>query len=95
MTNLHLGNARGDLTEVAACYGIGAIEAIEAAAHAAARCFEESLYLGADVMLDARGDRATVIEVNAFGDLLPRILFHEKTTYAAQVDAMLERPEPS
>ncbi|MEU8592057.1 STM4014 family protein [Streptomyces sp. NPDC048664] len=95
MTNLHLGGARGDLDE--------AREAIRAAggdfadvldtAERAAACFPGTLCVGVDVLPSTGWRRFTVGEVNAFGDLLPRLTglpgsgAEGLDTYAAQVAA--------
>ncbi len=45
-------------------------------------------------MAVARGlKRTAVLEVNAFGDLLPRVEVAGQDTYTAEVAAVLERPE--
>ncbi|MEW2273097.1 STM4014 family protein [Streptomyces griseofuscus] len=95
MTNLHLGGARGDLdavrTAIRAAGGDFA-EVLEVAERAAG-CFPGTLCVGVDI-LPATGWRCfTVGEVNAFGDLLPRLTglpgsgAEHLDTYAAQVAA--------
>lgn len=104
LTNLHLGGSRGDLD--------AAREAVEAAGarladlldvcERAAACFPRTLCVGVDLLPAVGWRRAFVGEVNAFGDLLPRLTglpgsgAEGLDTYAAQVAAVLRgraRPE--
>ncbi|MFJ1969339.1 STM4014 family protein [Streptomyces sp. NPDC087903] len=104
LTNLHLGGSRGDLDT--------AREAVEAAGarwadlldvcERAAACFPRTLCVGVDLLPAVGWRRAFVGEVNAFGDLLPRLTGLPASgaegldTYAAQVAAVLRglaRPE--
>jgi hypothetical protein len=96
MTNLHLGGARGDLeTARAAIRAAGAdfADVLETAERAAA-CFPGTLCVGVDVLPATGWRRFAVGEVNAFGDLLPRLTGLPGTaaegldTYAAQVAAV-------
>ncbi|MDR6979719.1 glutathione synthase/RimK-type ligase-like ATP-grasp enzyme [Streptomyces sp. 3330] len=97
LTNLHLGGRRGDLD--------AAREAVEAAGarwtdlldvcERAAACFPRTLCVGVDVLPAVGWRRAAIGEVNAFGDLLPRLTglpgsgAEGLDTYAAQVAAVL------
>jgi hypothetical protein len=75
MTNLHLGGVRGDLDaarEAIRAAGGSFDHALEAAERAAA-CFPGTLCAGVDVLPSTGWRRFTVGEVNAFGDLLPRL----------------------
>ncbi|MET8164500.1 STM4014 family protein [Streptomyces sp. NPDC005329] len=97
MTNLHLGGRRGDLDTVR--------EAVEAAGarwtdllgvcEQAAACFPRTLCVGVDLLPAVGWRRAAVGEVNAFGDLLPRLTglpgsgAEGHDTYAAQVAGVL------
>ncbi|GAB7106458.1 hypothetical protein JCM4814A_47720 [Streptomyces phaeofaciens JCM 4814] len=100
MTNLHLGGSRGDLD--------AARRAVEAAGarwadllgvcERAAACFPRTLCVGVDLLPAVGWRRAAVGEVNAFGDLLPRLTglpgsgAEGLDTYAAQVAAVLRGP---
>ncbi len=77
MTNLHLGNRRGDPDEISEFLPA----ALELAERAAA-CFPGCLYAGVDILLDLKG-RPLVGEINAFGDLLPHLEHEGETAYAA------------
>ncbi|WP_040742352.1 STM4014 family protein, partial [Nocardia tenerifensis] len=72
MTNLHLGGARGDLAAVRAAAGRRWREALAVCERAAA-CFPGTLCVGVDLLPSIGWRRFTVGEVNAFGDLLPRL----------------------
>ncbi|MER6347357.1 STM4014 family protein [Streptomyces sp. NPDC001532] len=100
LTNLHLGGARGDLD--------AARQAVEAAGarwadlldvcERAAACFPRTLCVGVDLLPAVGWRRAAVGEVNAFGDLLPRLTglpgsgAEGMDTYATQVAAALRLP---
>ncbi|MFF3891324.1 STM4014 family protein [Streptomyces sp. NPDC001914] len=101
LTNLHLGGARGDLAAVRALAGDRWAEALSISERAAA-CFPGTLCVGVDLLPAVGWRRFAVGEVNAFGDLLPRLTglpgsgAEGMNTYAAQVAAVLSRsPEPS
>ncbi|CAM4414503.1 STM4014 family protein [Nocardia ninae] len=72
MTNLHLGGARGDLAAVRAAAGKYWDDALSICEQAAA-CFPGTLCVGVDLLPSIGWRRFTVGEVNAFGDLLPRL----------------------
>ncbi|WP_405997398.1 STM4014 family protein [Streptomyces sp. NBC_00829] len=99
MTNLHLGGARGDLAavraaaEAAGSDWAGVLELCERAA----ACFPGSLRVGVDLLPATGWRRFAVGEVNAFGDLLPRLTglpgsgAEGLDTYAAQIAAVRRR----
>ncbi|GAA1438108.1 STM4014 family protein [Nocardiopsis tropica] len=88
MTNLHLGNARGDIDALRASVGPRAWAEATATAEAAAACFPRTLHAGVDLMPSPGWRRFTVCEVNAFGDLLPGVLHEGRDTYAEQLHAL-------
>jgi glutathione synthase/RimK-type ligase-like ATP-grasp enzyme len=96
MTNLHLGGARGDLGTVreAVRAAGGRFEQVLETAERAAACFPGTLCVGVDVLPYTGWRRFAVGEVNAFGDLLPRLTglpgsgAEGLDTYAAQVAAV-------
>lgn len=105
LTNLHLGGSRGDLeaareaVEASGCRWVDVLEVCERAA----ACFPRTLCVGVDLLPAVGWRRAFVGEVNAFGDLLPRLTglpgsgAEGRDTYAAQVAAALlihTRPAP-
>ncbi|MNK33600.1 hypothetical protein D3C87_520920 [compost metagenome] len=80
MTNLHLDNQRGD---AAGLLNAADMAALEAASAQAARAFPHSHVTGYDLVV--RHGQAHVLEANAFGDLLPGLLWQGADTYAAQL----------
>lgn len=96
LTNLHIGgdNRRGDVEAVRARLGGAGWERVLDAATRAAACFPRTLLAGVDVAVHASFRRVAVLEVNAFGDLLPGALHEGQDTYAAQVQAVLQRLAP-
>ena len=97
LTNLHLGGARGDLAAVRALAGDRWAQALDISERAAA-CFPDTLCVGVDLLPAIGWRRFTVGEVNAFGDLLPRLTglpgsgAEGLDTYAAQVAAVQSVP---
>ncbi|HSH77897.1 MAG TPA: hypothetical protein VLA19_05115, partial [Herpetosiphonaceae bacterium] len=88
MTNLHLLNARGDTDAVVARMGTEAWAAARETCERAMACFPDSLYGGIDLLVEPGYRRHAVLEVNAFGDLLPDVVWQGQDTYMAEVDAM-------
>ncbi|MFC4031859.1 STM4014 family protein [Streptomyces polygonati] len=72
LTNLHLGGARGDLAAAVEAAGPQWTEALRMCERAAA-CFPGTLCVGVDLLPAIGWQRFAVGEVNAFGDLLPRL----------------------
>jgi glutathione synthase/RimK-type ligase-like ATP-grasp enzyme len=77
MTNLHLGNRRGNPSGLEASITTASALAVKAAA-----CFPGSLYAGVDVLLDLKG-QPLIGEINAFGDLLPGLIDGGEDAYTA------------
>ncbi|MDO6525592.1 STM4014 family protein [Motilimonas sp. 1_MG-2023] len=84
MTNLHLGNQRGDI--LAHHDGERMLQQAFAVAEQAASIFPEAGCIGADVICGK--SKARVVEINGFGDLLPRVSYQGLSSYQAQVKAM-------
>ena len=57
----------------------------------AAGLFPNSLYCGVDLMILPDWQQHAVLEINAFGDLLPGILWNGMDTYTSEVKAILRR----
>ncbi|MEU2155159.1 STM4014 family protein [Streptomyces sp. NPDC019396] len=98
LTNLHLGGERGDLAEAMAAVraaGRSWPEHVLGLCERAAALFPGRLCVGVDVLPATAWRRFTVGEVNAFGDLLPRLTGLPGSgaagldTYAAQVAAAI------
>ncbi|MES3022873.1 MAG: STM4014 family protein [Pseudomonadota bacterium] len=80
MTNLHLDNQRADVDLLIGQDGRSALDGV---ARRAAASFPASRIIGLDLVVHK--DKAHVLEANAFGDLLPGLLWHGHDTYAAQL----------
>jgi glutathione synthase/RimK-type ligase-like ATP-grasp enzyme len=91
ITNLHLLNERGDPDAVRESVGAPAWDAAMGACELVMECFSESLYAGIDLLFTPDHRRQAVIEVNAFGDLLPGVFWQGLETYAAELLAMEKR----
>lgn len=89
MTNLHLLNERGDPDAVREKIGQAAWDGAMRNCERAMECFPESLYAGIDLLFTPDHRRHAVIEVNAFGDLLPGVLLQGRDTYIAELLAMI------
>ena len=57
-------------------------------AEAAAGVFGSTLHVGVDLLLSPGWHSFTICEVNAFGDLLPRVLHEGRGTHAEQLRAL-------
>lgn len=91
MTNLHLGNERGDIDILKAELGPkwGDIQRIAVDALAA---FPGALYAGVDIGVTPDRRRITVFEVNAFGDLLPGVVDDEgRGCYQAELEEFIRQ----
>jgi hypothetical protein len=88
MTNLHLLNERGDVNAVRERIGQAAWDAAMRNCERAMECFPGSLYAGIDLLFTPDHRRQAVIEVNAFGDLLPGVFWQGQETYAAELLAI-------
>jgi hypothetical protein len=89
MTNLHLGNQRGDLSAVLAGMAPEAWQAARQTCERAAAVFPGSLLLGVDLLIAPDFRDHAVLEANAFGGLLPGALSEGEDTYEAEVRAVL------
>lgn len=87
MTNLHLGNQRGDLDEVIELIGKDRWQMVCSLAEQAVQAMPNMHYAGVDVMLSNHSDfrNAYLLEVNAFGDLLPHVLLNGMDSYTTEV----------
>ena len=88
ITNLHLGNERGDLGALLQFWPSAAREAAWRSCRAVAAAFPQSLYYGVDLLLTPGLKRHAILEVNAFGDLLPGVLDAGDDTYTAELRAL-------
>ncbi len=79
MTNLHLDNRRAATESL---LDPASLDALESVARQAAQAFPASHVIGLDLV--AQRGEAHVLEANAFGDLLPGLLWQEQDSYTAQ-----------
>ncbi|MFC6593218.1 STM4014 family protein [Deinococcus lacus] len=93
ITNLHLGNERGDAEALRRELG-PRWEMVEDAAESALNAFPGALYAGVDVLLTPGFRRAAVLEVNAFGDYHRGVRVAGRDTYQAELCAMMEGDAP-
>ncbi len=82
MTNLHLGNQRGSELELIDHIGRDSYQKALDLAEQAASCFPATLSAGVDILIDQSG-RSWIGEINAFGDLLPRLIDRGESAYQA------------
>lgn len=90
LTNLHLLNARENTEKIRARLDEAVWARAMADCQRAARLFG-SLYTGIDLLFTANLRRHAIVEMNAFGDLLPGLLYHGQDTYKAEIVALLAR----
>lgn len=91
MTNLHLGGIRGDFKRFLAKVGLRQWQTMQRTCEAAAALFPRSLYCGVDLLITADWQQHAILEINAFGDLLPRLIWKGLDSYACEVKAVLEK----
>ena len=77
------------MNEFIAAMGAGKLNEIKELAEKTAACFPASLYMGIDILVTANLRKTVVLEINAFGDLLPGLLDKGETCYEAQIKAQL------
>lgn len=88
MTNLHLGNQRGNRDHLMERLGSAGWEAVQETCRNAMQLFPHSLYAGLDVLLMPGFRRHALLEMNAFGDLLPGVLSRGENTCEAEIEAI-------
>jgi hypothetical protein len=91
MTNLHLLNKRGDPAAVRAKMGEEIWNGAMLNCERAMLHFPASLYAGVDLLITPGFRRQAVAEINAFGDLLPGILWEGRETYTTEILALREK----
>ncbi len=90
MTNLNLLGGRGNLEQVLQRIGSAGWAAIQRTCeHVMTACFPRSLYAGIDLRISPNYQHYQLLEVNAFGDLLPNVLCNGRDTYESEIVAVL------
>ena len=90
LTNLHLGNRRGCPQQLIERFSPARVDQWLDTCRRTLACFPGSLYAGIDLLVTPGGRHHAVLEVNAFGDLLPGIVSSEGHSPAeAAVNALL------
>lgn len=87
MTNLHLGSQRGDLEKLQKLIGDQKWYNLQNQVIQTVNCFQESKIAGVDILFTPNFKKSFIIEVNAFGDLLPNVVNKQGfTTYEEQAN---------
>ena len=94
MTNSQLLGGKGDVDALRLRMGEEAWSSMLALCEdTMTKCFPRSLYAGLDVLIEPNFQTARILEVNAFGDLLPRMLHEGRDTYTWEIEeALRHRP---
>lgn len=93
LTNLHLGNRRGNREQFLERIGMDRWNALKQTCIQVMESFPESLYAGVDLLVMPNLSDHAVLEVNAFGDLLPNVHSEGMDTYTAEIQAILSQEE--
>jgi hypothetical protein len=88
LTNLHLGNRRGNLETLLGKLSPAQRRSLAETCRRAATLYPRTLHIGLDILFTPGCRRHFVLEINAFGDLLPRVLCAGTNSYEAQVDSV-------
>lgn len=94
ITNLHLGNRRGDLTALQERMGPERWEELMSTCQHATSVVPNSHYAGIDLAIAPGWKEHTILEMNAFGDLLPGVLSDDLDTYAAEIASLCGIRQP-
>jgi glutathione synthase/RimK-type ligase-like ATP-grasp enzyme len=83
-----LGNRRGSVADLMSKLDDRQKNELIETCRKVANIFPDSIQMGIDVLFTPGFRRLAVLEVNAFGDLLPNVQWNGMDTYEAQIDAM-------
>ncbi|MDF1810706.1 MAG: STM4014 family protein [Verrucomicrobiales bacterium] len=89
ITNLHLGNARGDIESIRQALGNEVWQSAMKVCENTSACFPDCHYVAVDLMISAGQTGFAVAEVNAFGDLIPNIYSGGDDTYTAELRSFI------
>lgn len=90
-TNLHLLNSRANLEVIQTRTPVNVWQTAIQSCQQAIKCFPGSFYAGIDLLIAAGYRHHAVLEINAFGDLLPGVLHNGLDTYSAELRAWLDQ----
>ena len=94
LTNLHLGNKRGEAGALQQLLGADRYAQLLHTAQEAVKAIPGAFYAGVDLLIPAGLGTPRVLEVNAFGDLLPNLLHEGEDTYTAQLTSYFRSYAP-
>lgn len=89
LTNLHLGNDRASVEAFREGLGEGRWQGVEETLMRAIVPFPASRFAGADVAFSPSYEHHAVLELNAWGDLLPGVLHEGRDSYEDQIQSVL------
>ncbi|QDT40549.1 hypothetical protein Pan241w_06060 [Gimesia alba] len=89
LTNLHLGNRRGDGNQLIQSMGESNWSDTLNLCEQVAGLYPESFQIGVDLLLTPGFRQRFILELNAFGDLLPEVRFEGRDTYQSEVWSLL------
>jgi hypothetical protein len=95
MTNLHLGNRRGDLSALKERMSHESWNLAMNSCERALASFPGCHYAGIDLLIPNDFKRHAILEMNAFGDLLPNVLYTGRDTYETEIATFIQQAEPS
>jgi glutathione synthase/RimK-type ligase-like ATP-grasp enzyme len=91
LTNLHLGNRRGSLEQLKEKMGMERWNRVETLAIQTAAQLPAHQYACLDILVSTDLEQGYILEVNAFGDLLPRVLYQGRNTYQAVLNHLKQQ----
>ena len=89
-TNLNLNASRLSAAAAASQLGDETMQSIRDLAERGAASFPDALYLGVDILIRPDGQLA-LLEANAFGDYLPRLMWDDRSTHEVELERLPER----
>lgn len=90
ITNLHLGNGRGDLQQIKNYLG-ERWQSVVGLAEQAMQSFPNSLYAGIDIVVSQHSKKPYLLEANAFGDFHPNTYYQGLDTYQVELESLVKR----
>jgi glutathione synthase/RimK-type ligase-like ATP-grasp enzyme len=94
ITNLHLGNKRGNVAALQERMGQEQWDEAMSTCKDALKVLPNTHYAGIDLAVAAGWQNHAILEVNAFGDLLPNILAEGLDTYTTEVTSLCGIRQP-